>query len=408
MRGFAEDSGWQFYRVMSATDTWMKQIADGAIDAASERGGPEVVDVELNSRLLEIGFEGCLGVIAPAWHDRYRELVRQGIPVVNVSNAAGRMSGFANVLSDDAKVGRLAARYLLGRGYRHFVVVSDSVGAAHLERADAFEAELLRAGLTARRYHHDFVRMGRAMSMRAGWSRSRFQAEIGEVVRPWFEGMPMDTAIFVTNDWLAWSVLKAIDVGFPEHRNTVGVLGVDNEQPGWYPGALPSLSSVRPAFSEIGRRAMRWLFEHPGAVGLECMGEFFERVPPLGIVTRASTACGGCRDPLTARMMRWAWERVQREEPVSVSQMARSHGINIKALERRFAEHAGTTAVGFIGRLKLDLARHLLKETNLPVTEIAARCGYAKHDVLSRAFLLAEGCSPRDYRMLHRRNVKAD
>lgn len=397
-RGFGGETGWNFYRVMVSADPWLRQVAEGALQVAGERGGSEAVDVEFIGLLGEIAFDGCLGVIAPAWAERYRELAGQWIPVVNVSNSAGRMEEFANVLSDDAEVGRVAAKYLAGRGYRHFIVVADSAGVAHTERADAFEEELARRGHSARRFRHDFVASGRAMSRRVGWSKARFQAETGEVVRPWLEGMALDTAIFATSDWLANLVLKTIDADFPLHRNTVGVLGVDNEQPGWYPGALPGLSSVRPGFKEAGRRAMRWLFENPGRAGVERMAQFFQRVAPEGVVTRASTACGGCADPLTARMMRWAWERVQREEEVSISEMARLHGLNLKALERRFAEYAGTTAAAHVSRLKLDLARHLLRETNVPITEIAVRCGYSKHDVLSRALLKAEGCGPRDYR----------
>lgn len=376
----------------------MHEVARGVLDLAERRGGAAAVEVEPLSRTRGLSYEGCLGVVTPLWGDHLRTVSKGKFPIINISNSAGPQKGCGNVLSDDPAVGKMAADYLRGRGYRYFMVIMQEQGTVHRERAEAFESELGAAGLPVKRFAHHF------QSRRAGgWSRTQFQEEIAEVLVPAFEGMEMSTGIFATTDLLANLVLKVLDSRFPEHRSTVGVLGVDNQQTGWYPGRLPGLSSIVPGFHEMGRRAMEWLFQHPGKSGCGEVAESLNvRVPPLRVVSRASTACGGCADPLTARMIRWAWERVQRGEAMSVAEMARAHSMSVKTLERKFGEHAGTTAVGLVAGLKLDLARHLLKETETPITEISERCGFSKHDVLSRALLKAEGCSPREFRQRHR------
>lgn len=45
---------------------------------------------------------------------------------------------------------------------------------------------------------------------------------------------------------------------------------------------------------------------------------------------------------------------------------------------------SGSRPGEFLQRLKLDLARQLLKTTDLQISEISYRCGFSKQDVLSR------------------------
>ena len=84
--------------------------------------------------------------------------------------------------------------------------------------------------------------------------------------------------------------------------------------------------------------------------------------------------------------------------PVSVAELAREHRMVRKTIERRFNAHAGITPGELIQKLRLDLAREMLRTTEKSIAEISHRCGFAKQDVLSRAFRATEGCTPREYR----------
>jgi AraC-like DNA-binding protein len=178
---------------------------------------------------------------------------------------------------------------------------------------------------------------------------------------------------------------------------------MDNqENQGQYPGiALPTLSSIVPAFRTQGAEAYKWICANPGIAGKNRAQTLIRRFPPEGVFSRASTATAACTDPLTSRMIRWAWRRVQSEQPVSVSDMASVHHLTLKTLERRFQTYAGGNAVDLLARLKLEYACSLLRETSLPITEIAFRCGYSKQDVLSRALRRSHDCTPREYRKQH-------
>lgn len=391
---------WGFYRVLMSSEAPVlgRQVAEGALEAAYARGGPYSVELTLVDTWTQGGMEACRGIIAPVWSEEQAEAFRaKSFPVVNVSNSAGAAGGLANFLSDDEAVGRMAADHLTGCGYRGFLGIGLARHRAHAERLEGFSAGLAGRGQRARLWLDDF-----AWPSGEPWSPTRYGEEMAEWLRPALAGLGPATGIFATNDWLACLVQRSLERFFPDLGATVGVLGVDNQQREWYHGRFVGLSSIEPGFREAGAAAMDWLQGRSVEAGKAEAGRgIVRRFAPRGVVARASTAVGGCADPETARMMRWAWERLQRGEPLSVGEMAARHGLSTKTLERRFGAHAGATASETISRLRLELARHLLRDTRAPITEIAARCGYAKHDVLSRAFLRFEGCTPRDYRKRH-------
>ena len=316
-------------------------------------------------------------------------------PIVNASNSAGVREGVGNLLSDDVAVGRMAAEFFRRQGVTHLLVLGIAGKVVHEERFRGAVDHARYLGLKVQSFKHDFL--GPATEMR---SFVEYTDWIRELLSPELESMPLGAGIFCTNDWVGQQMLLLLQRHFPEHLDGSSILGVDNDadHETYYGTQLPALSSIEPAFREIGREAFHWLAAHPGPEGVEQMTGLNRRFPPLRVVERASTAAGSCADPLTARMIRWAWERLRREESVSVTEMARAHHLHVKTLERRFQEFTGGNAVDLIARMKLDLAKSLLRETALPIAEISARCGYSKQDVLSRALRAAEGCTPREYR----------
>jgi transcriptional regulator GlxA family with amidase domain len=60
------------------------------------------------------------------------------------------------------------------------------------------------------------------------------------------------------------------------------------------------------------------------------------------------------------------------------------------------------SAKQYVLRVRLDEATRLLGTTDLPIAEIATRCGFYDQAALTRRFSRAVGMSPRRYRDLHR------
>lgn len=86
------------------------------------------------------------------------------------------------------------------------------------------------------------------------------------------------------------------------------------------------------------------------------------------------------------------------EYPLSIPQLARMAGSTQKTLETRIQAALQATPQAVYGRLRLSQARRLVLETNQPVSEIAARCGYENASAMTRAFKSVFRQTPRDLR----------
>ncbi len=86
------------------------------------------------------------------------------------------------------------------------------------------------------------------------------------------------------------------------------------------------------------------------------------------------------------------------EAPLTVSEIARRVGRSQKALSVRMQAELGAGPAQIYRRLRLNLARKLVAETDLAISEIALRAGYEDPSALTRAFRAEFGMAPRALR----------
>lgn len=85
-------------------------------------------------------------------------------------------------------------------------------------------------------------------------------------------------------------------------------------------------------------------------------------------------------------------------DPVSVADLADQLGISVRTLNRRFRQATGLTPQEYVLRQRLDVARELLRTSNLSITEVAAAVGYSDSAYFARLFRQQMKQSPRDFR----------
>lgn len=81
----------------------------------------------------------------------------------------------------------------------------------------------------------------------------------------------------------------------------------------------------------------------------------------------------------------------------SADDVARALGLSERSLRRQLSED-GSSFRDLLAQARYDQARQLLKTTQLPVEEVAARLGYAESAAFIHAFRRWSGQSPRAYR----------
>lgn len=88
------------------------------------------------------------------------------------------------------------------------------------------------------------------------------------------------------------------------------------------------------------------------------------------------------------------------ENPIPHSVLAQEVNISTRQLERLFRKYFGTSPKVYYMQLRLDKARNLLFQTDLPITEISMICGFNSPSHFSKCYRRNFGVSP-SYRMFH-------
>ncbi|WP_181770532.1 AraC family transcriptional regulator [Amycolatopsis pittospori] len=85
-------------------------------------------------------------------------------------------------------------------------------------------------------------------------------------------------------------------------------------------------------------------------------------------------------------------------EPLGLADIAGAVHLSVFHFLRVFKEKTGETPHRFLARLRIEEARRLLRDTDLPIAQIAPRCGFSTPGALSAAFLRHTGSRPSEYR----------
>ncbi|MDQ6778803.1 MAG: helix-turn-helix domain-containing protein, partial [Actinomycetota bacterium] len=93
-----------------------------------------------------------------------------------------------------------------------------------------------------------------------------------------------------------------------------------------------------------------------------------------------------------------AWLADHLTEDVSVPALAKRCFMSPRNFARVFAREVGLTPAVYVEKLRIERASMLLESTDLPVEEVAARCGYGTVETLRRAFARRLRVSPSEYR----------
>ena len=282
------------------------------------------------------------------------------------------------VVHDANATGEAAARELLAMNLAHFAFLGMKGHNWSLRRKEAFASAMRLNG-----------RSFDAFDLSPGGTDNN-------AVKRWLANLPKPCGIFAASDAVAETVLavcRLADISVPED---IAVIGVDDNEE-ICENTLPTLTSIHPDFRQGGRFAARLLAR-------KLLGHS-QTLPKTefavsGITRRGSTRRFKRKDSCVADALERIWK--PGGERLSAKDIVAGFPCSRRNAEIRFRLATGHSVLEELTKARIRIARQLLADTQLPVSAVAERCGYASIAHFRDTFRKATGHNPLEWRRLSR------
>ena len=282
-----------------------------------------------------------------------RALRSSRAPVVLIEQDP-QLAQFPVVNGDNEKIARLAFDHLRDKGLRRFVCSAHDNWPLK-ERRVAFER-------TVRSEGYELVpafRMGRSAVAMSPEGRGELRESISKLPKP--------VGVFCTSIVQAWRVVQACHELGVHVPDDVAVIGCDKDDL-TCDLTHPPLSTIDHGMEQAGYKAAE-LLQHL------MNGQTAPRepvlVPPSGVIARQSSDTLAIEDVNVREAMRFIRESAIRG--ITPSDVVKQVLIGRRRLEIRFKEIVGRSLQQEIMRQRIEHARHLVVNTDLPLIEVARR-----------------------------------
>lgn len=327
------------------------------------------------------------GLIMPVITQRQRDAVLAlGIPTVSIAGNLGD-TGFPVVTVDHEAIGRMAAEYFLQRGFEHMAFCGIGDRYYSPRRGRGYQSALEKAGIPCAMHET------RQHTRRRGSSSDQ-----KERLAQWLVSLPKPCGMFVCDDLQAVELLEAARQAGVRVPDELAVLSVDNDELSCNLSD-PPLSSIDHGTQQIGYQAGRLLDRmlHGEHVPLEPIV-----VPPIAIVPRRSTDTYPNSDPHISLALAFMRRNLARR--IQVDEIVEASGVSRRALENAFRHVIHRSIMDEYHRLQTEAITHLLRNTTLPLKQIARQMGFSSVYYLSAFFRRTMGMPPGQYRRTTRIN----
>ena len=342
---------------------------------------------DFEQALPQMKLWGGAGIIARVeTPDMAKAILDAGIPSVivdadpRIGPLAADMAKLSNVSSDSEGAARLAAEHLKERGFEHYAFVGEAGRVWSDRRNDAFSAALRSSGF------EPYIFRPPPSRRSVGW-----ESEQVSLAR-WIEELPKPVGLMACNDDRGRSVLEACRLAGVRVPDEVAVIGVDNDEL-FCELADPPLSSVALNAEHGGYRTAHLLDQ---LMQQKVTAPQQLIVEPTHVVMRRSTDIKAFDGREVGSALSFIHRN--RSRAFNVNDVAQAVGISRRNLEVKFRNSVGRTILSEIQRIRLDHAKRMLRETDLPIAQIAESSGYNSASYLTQVFRKEVGASPAQYR----------
>jgi LacI family transcriptional regulator len=324
-------------------------------------------------------YDGIVGRITPAIAAAARAA---GLPVVNTW-LNSPVTDVALVNHDWKESGVMAARHLLGRGFRRFGYLGCWTFVNARRQLQGFRSALEVEGFRCTDYFYkrDY----------ADWNSRGWKAFI-DGLHAWLGRQQTPLGILADDDLPCRFLIDVCRNKGLHVPGDVSIVGTGNETV-ICNAPQPSLTSIDLGHFQKGYRAAELLDR---LMDGETPPAGPELLPPAELVLRQSTDAFAVNDPLVARAWRFLAENSDRR--LRVAEVATEVAVSRRTLEQRFHAAVGRSLVEEMIRLRVNRAMRRLVENDEPIKAVALATGFSSANYFSKVFAGVVGVSPTRFR----------
>jgi len=355
----------------------------GIVEYANEHGGwtfsrfPDMLGASVKWLRNWTGDGAFALITTPADAMMVRDLP---FPVVNLASHLPP-GDLPLVAVDHRRIGEIAARHLLERGFRRFGYFGTPRLWYSEQRRNSFRKSVEKAGGQCR------ILEVEANPNSAAWRHQE------QKLRQWLESLQLPVGIMASTDLRASMVLetcRSLGLRVPDD---VGVIGVDND-PVFAEFDDPPLTSVARNDRAVGRKAAELLAKlmaggKPPAKPI--------LIPPEGVVQRRSTETTVIDNPVVAQVVGYIHEHISSK--LRVEELIKDLPISRRSLEAKFREALKTSPRQYVNLMRVEAAKRLLASPDqMKLASVSNACGFTEPRRFRAIFRRVTGVSPAAYR----------
>jgi len=335
------------------------------------------------------------GIIAAGVYSRTtaKKIAESGLPAITVEDEladhlparAKGTDGIPTISADSYAVGGMAVEHFLERGFRHFAFCGVPGKSWSQMRKEGFRQRVKQAKSECHIYPEPHSRKDNI------WEKEKV------ALADWLRGLPKPVGLMACNDERSCELIEAAHIADLTVPEEVAVIGVDNDE--LLCNLLdPPLSSIALNLEKAGYEAaalLDRLMAGEKMAGQKIVAE------PIGVVARKSTDILAISDPVVPTAISFIREHAG--DVMRVDDVVNATPLSRRLLEQRFRETLGRTILKEIQRVHVESAAEILLKTDLPVSQVAQKCGFSGATHLGVVFKKQMKITPLAYRKRFRK-----
>jgi LacI family transcriptional regulator len=350
---------------------------------------------EMEAVRIDRDWLGDGAVLFRATDEELAHFRKRGTAIV-LTSTEGPDAGYPRVVSDNARVGALAAEHLIACAVPHFAFLARGE-TVYLEGEYApglrrYSRERL-GGFRAKLKEYSREPVVHYLRGRPLWKKETWREVEMEVVA-FLDSLPKPCGLFAVDDALGAVVLRAakrLDLRVPSELAVIGF----GDDASYCFSSFPALSTIAFPAREVGYRAAELLRRQMSGQEPAVSGRL--QISPGAIIPRESSDTLAIADPEVLDLVRHIRLHAP-HDPLRVSELAERSRLSLTTIKARFSAVLGHGPKQAIQQVRLAHLRSLLTQSSSSLSEIAGSMGFGSAHELSRFFLGETGERPSEYR----------